>query len=335
MGPVRSCLLLVATLAATPASGLTAAAEFVLVGTGDAEEAGTTIAISNFEIGANDASVPMPGLTLAEPIPSDTLPVPTGVTGDGNMALVDPGSIFNFSNLDIHGTLGVQCAAAAASCNDGASNTTFNGMGFPANGLTGDVDFAALRAALASERSAIAALPGDVLLDFPDGDWDSSLRIDLAAGLTVFDFDTGGNDLLLGNRNLVIDGPGGASAIFRVPDNANFLVSQAAILLGEGGIEPGSVLFFTDKPDNNAHFSFSNAVVNGVAFWDLGDTSGEVAFGNVQGCTQVIGQKLNLNNVRLTRCAFSAVPEPSGPLLLLTGAVLFCLRSLRREPSGS
>ncbi len=44
----------------------------------------------------------------------------------------------------------------------------------------------------------------------------------------------------------------------------------AMILLGAGGIEPGSVLIRSDEPDNDAHFSFSSAAVNGVAFWDLG-----------------------------------------------------------------
>jgi len=322
-------LLLAAPLLPMPVLGLAAASEFVLVGTGDADVSGTTIAISNFQIGANDAAVPMPGLTLVEAIPSDTLPVPTGVTGDGNMALTDPASTFNFSNLDIRGDLGVHCAGSASSCNDGASNTTFNGSGFPGSGLSGDVDFAALRAGLTAERNAILALPGDELLQFDGGDWDTQLRIELGPGLTVFDIDTGGNDLLLQNRNLVIDGPADARAIFRVPDAANFLVSQAAILLGDGGIEPGSVLFYTDKPDNNAHFSFSSAVVNGVAFWDLGDASGEVAFNNVQGCTQLIGDKLNLNDLRLTRCAFVAVPEPSDPLLLATAAVMWGLQTRR------
>jgi hypothetical protein len=320
-------LPVVGLLLSAPALGLGAASEFVLVGTGDADVSGTTIAVSNFEIGANDASVPMPGLTLVEPIPSDTIPVPTGVIGDGNMALADPASTFNFSNLDIRGDLGVHCAGSASSCNDGASNTTFNGSDFPGSGLTGDVDFAALRAGLNAERSAIPALPGDELLQFEGGDWDTQLRIELAPGLTVFDIDTGGNDLLLQNRNLVIDGPADARAIFRVPDAANFLVSQAAILLGDGGIELGNVLFYTDKPDNDAHFSFSNAVLNGVAFWDFGNSSGEVAFNNVQGCTQVIGDKLNLNDVRLTRCPFVDVPEPSGPVLLATAAVLWGLRT--------
>jgi len=323
-------LLLFSPFLCVPVVGLPAASEFVLVGTGDADVSGTTIAISNFQIGANEASVPMPGLSLVEPIPSDTIPVPTGVTGDGNMALTDPASTFNFSNLDIRGDLGVRCAGSASSCNDGTSNTTFNGSSFPGSGLTGDVDFAALRAGLSAERSAIPALPGDELLQFDGGDWDTMLRIDLAPGLTVFDFDTGGNDLLLQNRNLVIDGPAGARAIFRIPDAANFLVSQAAILLGDGGVEPGSVLFYTDKPDNDAHFSFSNAVVNGVAFWDLGDASGEVAFNNVQGCTQVIGDKLNLNDVRLTRCAFVDAPEPSGPLMLMTAASVMWGLAMRR-----
>jgi hypothetical protein len=322
-------LLLGSALLPAPVLGLPEASEFVLVGTGDAEVSGTTIAVSNFQIGANEAAVPMPGLTLVEPIPSDTLAVPIGVTGDGNMALTDPASTFNFSNLDIRGDLGVHCAGSASSCDDGASNTTSNGSSFPGSGLTGDVDFAGLRAGLGAERTAIPALPGDELLQFDGGDWDTSLRIEIAPGLTVFDIDTDGNDLLLQNRNLVIDGPADARAIFRIPDAANFLVSQATILLGDGGIEPGSVLFYTDKPDNDAHFSFSNAVVNGVAFWDLGDASGEVAFDNVQGCTQVIGDKLNLNDVRLTRCAFVDVPEPSRPLLLATAAVMWGLRMRR------
>lgn len=316
--PIPSTTLLAFALAlglAGPAAGLgEGVAGFLLVGTGNADVAGTTIAISNFEVGANRAVVPMPGLTLVEPIPANTLPVPTGVPGDGDLALTDPGGRFNYANLAIEGEAGVLCAASASACNDGVSNTTFNGLTFPANGLTGGVGFSALRAELASTRNQIAGLVGDVLLSFPGGDWDIA-RIDLSGGFTVFDIDTGGNDLLLQNRNIVIDGPPSAVAIFRVPDAANFLVSQAALLLGNGGIQPGNVLFFSEKPDTNAHFSFSNAVVNGIAFWDLGGSAGEVAFDNVQGCTQVIGDKLNLNDVRLTRCAFLSVPEPDATAL--------------------
>lgn len=269
--------------------------------------------MGNFEVGRNVAAVPMPGLTLVEPIPAGTLAVPTGVPGDGEMAITDPGGRFDFANLLIAGDVGLRCAAPGGSCNDGVSNTTFNGLPFPANGFTGGVDFGALRADLAALRTEIRALPRSQLLVFPGGDWNLA-RVDLGPGLTVFDIDTGGNDLLLQNRNVVIDGPPGARAIFRVPNDANFLISQAALLVGIGGLAPGDVLFFTEKPDNDAHFNFSSALLNGVAFWDLGTTSGEASFDNVQGCTQVIGQKLNLSNVRLTRCAF-AVPEPGGAAL--------------------
>jgi hypothetical protein len=96
---------------------------------------------------------------------------------------------------------------------------------------------------------------------------------------------------------------------------------------------------YTDKPDTNAHFSFSNAVVNGIAFWDLGRASGEVAFNDVQGCTQVIGDKLNLNDVRLMRCPFALpVPEP-GPALAAAFALaalsLLARRNRRTSPAHS
>jgi hypothetical protein len=308
----------------------TAVAPYLLVGTGNADVAGTTVAISNFEIGLNDASVPMPGLTLVEPIPLGTLPVPVGNIGDGDVAITDPGGRFNLANLAIEGILGVRCASPAGACNDGVAATTFNGFSFPGSGLTGGVSFSDVLADLSAARSEIPALPADDVLFFPGGDWTSTL-LELGPGLTVFDIDTGGNDLLLQNRNLVIDGPPGAAAILRVPDDANFLISQAAILLGDGGIEPGSVLFYTDKPDTDAHFNFSSALVNGVAFWDLGRSAGEVSFDNVQGCTQVIGDKLNLSDVRLTRCAFT-VPEPGdGALAAGSLATLGLLAGIRGD----
>jgi hypothetical protein len=326
-------LLFGAVVCAAPtARALGTLADYLLIGTGNADVAGTTIAISNFEVGANRAAVPMAGLTLVEAIPAGTLAVPTGVAGDGELAITDPGGRYDFANLAIEGSIGLRCAAPGGACNDGVSATTFNGLPFPDNGFTGGVDFAALRGELQDARLEIPALPRDLLLSFPGGDWTTS-RIDLAPGLTVFDIDTGGNDLVLQNRNLVIDGPPGSAAIFRIPDDANFLVSQAAILLGTGGIAPGDVLFHTDKPDNDAHFNFSSALVNGVAFWDLGTTSGEASFDNVQGCTQVIGDKLNLSNARLTRCAFVlSVPEPGvAGLGLAAGAALALLAARRRR----
>ena len=156
---------------ARPASALGTVSDYLLIGTGDADVAGTTIAISNFEIGRNVAAVPMPGLTLVEAIPAGTLLVPTGVLADGEMAITEPGGRFDFADLLISGVLGLRCAAPGGACNDGVSDTTFNGLPFPADGFTGGVDFSALRADLAALRNEIRTLPRDELLVFPDGIW--------------------------------------------------------------------------------------------------------------------------------------------------------------------
>ncbi len=129
-------------------------------------------------------------------------------------------------------------------------------------------------------------------------------------GITVFDFSTGGNDLDLTGENLLIDGPAGAFAIFRIPDEANFNVSQSNIVVGNSGIGLNNVLFYTDKPDNNQHVNVNDAIINGIAFWDLNMDGGEITFNNVQGCTQVVADKINLNDVRLNNCSFVSAPEP-------------------------
>ena len=265
------------------------------------------------------------------------------------MAVLDSSGRFNFSDLDIYAdpTIGVQCAAGAGSCNAGSSNTQFNGGGFPANGLTGNVDFTALRQEIDDARTAINALAstGTIDLTLDGGTIDSeTYRVDLGAGLNVIDIITnssGETDFQLTNSNFVIDGEAGESVIFRVEDDANMLVSQSAIVVGDGGIGLDDVMFFSDKDDNDTHFSLSNVVVNGVAFWDLSDYKdpSEISFNNVQGCTQAVGNKLNTGqDVRLTRCSFSTtpIPEPGTGLLLATGLAALALgrRQRRRSLAG-
>ena len=183
----------------------------------------------------------------------------------------------------------------------------------PSNGLNGDVDLSAVAAELSSAMGTIPTFVGNhsKFLDFSsDGKWDTDLTISLMLEITVIDFSTGGNDLLLENNNLLIDGPAGAFAIFRIPDEANFNVSQSNIVVGNSGIGLNNVLFYTDKPDNNQHVNVNDAIINGIAFWDLNMDGGEITFNNVQGFTQVVADKINLNDVRLNNCSFVAVPEP-------------------------
>ena len=299
---------------------------------------------SNFEIGANQSATPMSGLTLVQPFPpANTLPVFQGISGDGNVAVVDPAGQFNFSDLDIYAdpSIGVRCAASTGFCNNGDGNTTFNGLSFPANGLTGNVDFSALISELNNARTDINALTATGTLDLNSSDGkisDQTRLITLASGLNVIDIITdssGETDFLLENSNLIIDGGADSSVIFRVEDDANMLVSQSAILVGDGGIGLDDVMFFSDKNDNDTHFSLSNTVVNGIAFWDLSDFGdpSEISFNNVQGCTQAVGNKLNTGqNVRLTRCSFAPVPEPNTGLLVALGITSLALggRKLRR-----
>jgi hypothetical protein len=218
-------------------------------------------------------------------------------------------------------------------------------------GVTANVDFSILLAELADANTDIATLAATSVLDTsaaggvikPDTFDDlgvtgpvvlSTIGTDTlvitanAAGLHVIDIETGGNDFKLETANLVIDGPAGAVFIFRLPDdgsgttNRNMLVANANILAGDGGIGLNSILFYSNRPETGTHFSFSNTVLNGVAFWTLANEGGEINVSNGQGCTQFIADKVTLNDVRFARCAF--VPEPRSPSLvaLALGAVL-------------
>ncbi|MBW2418697.1 MAG: PEP-CTERM sorting domain-containing protein [Deltaproteobacteria bacterium] len=299
-------------------------AEYILVGTGPQSVIGTSTAVSNFELGANTSVVPMSGLAGSVPaLPANAQTVFVGIGGNGDIANTHLDGNFDLSDVDVWGDTGIDCSGPLSSCNTGVSNTNFNGAPMTtSNGLNGDVDLSAVQAELSSAMSTIPSAVGDhsLFLDFSDdGIWDTNHTINLLSGTTIIDFSTGGNDLLLSNTNLLIDGPADAFAIFRIPDEANFLVSQANIVVGNSGIGLHNVLFYTDKPDNNQHINVNDAIINGVAFWDLNMDGGEITFNNVQGCTQLVADKINLNDVRLNNCAAGAVPEPGTASLLGLG----------------
>jgi len=180
----------------------------------------------------------------------------------------------------------------------------------------------------------------------PSGEAIDTFRLTLTnPGLTVIDIVTGGGlDILLENHNFVIDALFDTSkVIFRVPDDANFLVTNGNILAGET-IGENNVLFYSDKPDNNQHFKFNNTILNGVAFWTLGREGGEINVQNGQGSTQFIADKIALDDVRFGRWSFQGapvvttnndpLPEPSGIVLLATASfVLIGYRRGRRRTS--
>jgi hypothetical protein len=230
-------------------------------------------------------------------------------------------------------------------------------------GVTGNVDFTALMNDLfddpASAANVIPALAATDILDLTDGSVqgeikgddagvlnqiasdnsfttanvaEQTLTIHLDPGLNVIDVVTlvGGSDkdFKLTNANLVIDGPADGFAVFRVADNANFLISNGNILTGTGGIGLNNVLFATSVISQTID-SFQNTILNGVAFWSLDRLGGTIAIDNAQGCTQLIADKIVLNDVRFGRCAFKwqseiipdeiNVPEPGAIMLFSLG----------------
>jgi len=183
-------------------------------------------------------------------------------------------------------------------------------------GVTADVDFTALIAELfgpAGAKAIISALLPTDTLDVSTGLGTggpgviqaTTVIIDLDPGLNVIDVDTGGGvDFLLDNSNIVINGFENSFAIIRIPNDANFIISNGNVLVGDvKGMGLNNVVFYSDRPDNNQHFNFDNTILNGIAFWSLDERGGEININNAQGCTQLIADKINLNDVRFTRCA--------------------------------
>jgi len=181
-------------------------------------------------------------------------------------------------------------------------------------GVTANVDFTALIAELYGPVGARAVIPSLVQTDTLDVSsglgsggqgviQSTTVTINLVPGLNVIDVVTGGGvDFLLDNSNLVIDGPANSFAIIRIPFDANFIISNGNVLVGDGGMGLNNVIFYSENAENNVHFNFDNTILNGVAFWTL-EPEGEININNSQGCTQLVADKINLNDVRFTRCA--------------------------------
>jgi hypothetical protein len=328
-------VLLNASLASATTLDFTQSSQFLLIGTGPSSTA-IAAKTSNYELGANQAPVPAtspwgPSLQGNVPnLPGGIQPVPTGVQNNGEIAVTNPIGQFDFANVGLYAVTGVQCASSADACAKSTSNTAFNQPNYPnqqspfaptsfnssfqlapGNGVTGNVNFAALTAELAVAAATIPGLLATQTQDLNSGSVNSPLITNLVAGLNVIDLvATSDFDI---SDNWVIQGDPTSFAIFRIPDGKNFKISQGNILAGStlGGLD--RIMFYSLNDDTGEHFNFNQTVINGVAFWNL--YGGLININDAQGCTQLVSPEINLNNVRLSRCAPMAVPlHPSVPV---------------------
>ncbi len=302
-------------------------------------------------------------LGAVPPLPSNDAPVFQGIGLQGNIALTEPGGEFEFQDVGIYADpgIGIRVAASDDSFNK-SSNAFFNdpmhfpntfdtntqtgtsvnpndadqttrvdpsGQGHPSDnvGITYGFDHTNLVSELSAAKSAINGLPStDTLSTGGDGKIETDTTYTASSGLNVVDIDTGGNDFLINNANFVINGPADAVVIFRLPNNDNMIIDNSNVLYGNAGIGPNNIMFFTDQTDSDRHFSMSNTIVNGVVFWSLGRNGGVIDVSNAQGCTQLIADIVDMDDVRFTRCQF--VPEPTSMLLL--GLAALGLRRRRK-----
>ncbi|MGF1699469.1 hypothetical protein L4D09_04010 [Photobacterium makurazakiensis] len=312
----------------TPAAVSAAVIDYMVITTGD------QFLMSDSEIGAigvnNSTSPPgsMPSL------PGGTArTVSQGITLDGDAALIG-NDFFNFSNSDVHsadtgvGNQGVDCEGTFNNCNDGTSNDRYNTTPVTAsfssfgnnNGAQGGVDHSGLVTELNNFFTQISgAAATGTEINLSDGQvnnqsnaiWDySSDGID---GLTYIDIVTNGNDFSITNSNITIVGDANDILVFRVENNEAMLASQSNLLL-DGAIGDNNVLFFVD--DDSSSFGFNNVTFQGMSMWDIGSSSNEAVFNNVQFCGQVITDKINFQNVSGSGCAidfteFETPPTPT------------------------
>jgi len=276
--------------------------KWLIVGNGPVNVA-QTVNTNNFEFGANKAPVPSnsdcgPTLLGAVPnLPGNILPVFSGISGDGNIAVIMgmPDGVYDLQDVGVFADLGIHTAGPLGTFSPGTdagtSESYFNDPNYPNTfdgvadctfiddadkdstmliddnvfaGVTGDIDFTALKAELFGPAGASTLIPSlmpptdtlDVSSGIPgsasQGVIESTtVTINLMSGLNVIDVVTGGGvDFLLSNSNLVIQGPENSAAIIRIPDDANFIISNGNVLAGDGGIGLNSIVFYSDNELN-------------------------------------------------------------------------------------
>ncbi|MCH2171065.1 hypothetical protein MK489_09800 [Myxococcota bacterium] len=317
-------------------------AEYLLVATAPRFSLDASVSVTNFELGANTWGVPMTSLMGGPSLPAAARSVGIGIGGNGDIAVTNPDGEFDLWNTRLWGETGIDCAGPASSCEKRLVASEFNGISFTkTDALDGEVDLSGVTLELLSARADLEIFEGDqsLMLDFrsSDGKWITDHAIDLESGTTVIDILTGGEDLVLEDVSLLIDGPVGSKAVFRLPDEGDFRVIDSNVVVGDGGIGLTDVLFYTDQSKEQGRIVIDSAVINGVAFWNLSPDIGEIVAKNVQGCSQFVAGRIELTNARLNHCGVSSIPEPGTALLMAFGLTTLVvgprrLRWTHREP---
>jgi hypothetical protein len=309
-------------------------------------------ATDNFLDGGGSGGPTLEGAVPALPV-SGIAPVPQGPDYSGNIAITDPDGELSLSNVGVYADPTVGIRMAGGSSLNHASNSYFNDPGMYPNtfniatqtgnsvgsgaagtsiapptsaGMTYGFGHSSLLAELATARTHIdgMASTGTINVSGSGGVISADFTYTASDGLNVVDIITGGNDFEIKEANFVIQGVTGSVVIFRLSGNDNMKINGANILLGDGGILPNQVLFYTSQDENDTHFAFSNTIINGVSFWSLGAEGGSISVSNAQGTTQFIADIVEMDNVRLGGSRFAEpVPEPATfSLLALAGAAM-------------
>ena len=299
----------------------------------------TAVDVSNYELGRVSA--------LAGSAPTVNWPgvgptVSTTATYDGNVAITKSSGTVKLSDVDVYADLGIDCAASYNNCTDTGSNLSNSrydaALGAPGltsigngNGVNGGVGMATVMSDIATAKAVISALSATASIPTTSGDITSDTIVNLSSGLNVLDFSgTGGSDITV-KANLIFQGGLDAVAVVLVNDGAIFKTSQGNLVIGDGGIDLDNVVIVSQNDGTGANFDLSNTIINGVALWDLGDGMSNMSLDNVTGCTQLVGDDVDIQNVRLSRCAFDATAIPVPPAIWLFGSALGLLGWSRRK----
>ena len=287
---------------------------------------GLIVALAVFTVGVGEAAADTLGFSTAET--SSYLLIGTGdrisyygVDVDnrrigGNIAITHANGDIELSNVLVEGSIDTT-QTSMSDVTNGISNSTYTGINL-------NTDFIQLNSDLNDAKSWIDGLSAT---QTRTADIKGNHTFYLQAGLNVIDLGAAGSDFKIdgdgfGNETISIAKAAGVTgdvqAIFRVVNGKSFITSQVIIDNQTG--QHDNVMFYSGSSATSGSiqaFNLANmrtyagnniptpgdveGILN-VSFWALGDNA-EININNAIGCTQLVADKINLNNVDFDLCA--------------------------------